>query len=171
MKKQLLLLLFTAFQGQLIFAQTEVDTIRPTADKTQEDYTLAAFEIAAPDSTFIPMQNAYGWEEPATKSMVVCIPTPGSFKEMAEAEIDNEYAGDGVVKIISKENKELNGKPGVVVYGEITEDPENPFCSVMYFSPLGDNMVLMVNALYPKSQHERLYPKMLASFASARVKN
>lgn len=165
-------LFFTAIMvaREQITAQTETDTISPVTAATPDHYLLAAFEIASPDTTFVPMQNAYGWEEPATQSLVVCVPAPGSFREMAEQQLEKEQTFDGNVKIISKEIKDLNGRSGVLVTGEITENPENPFYSVMYFTPLDDNMVLMVNALYPKSQHERLSPKMLTSFGSARLK-
>lgn len=169
--KFLLVAAFLALQGQQIFAQTDTVATRPLGGQAITDYFSAAFEIAAPDSTFLPMTHGYGWEEPATGSVIVCIPTPGSYEEMVETPVEKEGGNEkGAFKIISKEIKELNGRAGVLVHGEITEDQANPFCMLMYATPLGENSVLMVNAVYPKSQHERLYPKMLTSFGTARLK-
>ncbi|MBP6828062.1 MAG: hypothetical protein KA165_15975 [Saprospiraceae bacterium] len=152
-----------------VFTQAE-DTTQIVTGYTFEDVWAKGLEMAAPDTTFVPMKYGNGWEEPATQSLIVCIPTADNFQKLANEDLSGNQLPGGSIRILSKENKAINGVPYMEVFAEITENEAPPFYIMMFYRSLGENATLMVNAIYPKTQHERLYPKMLASFATVRVK-
>ncbi len=73
--------------------------------------------------------------------------------------------------MLETQSFDADGKPGTVVLLEFEpvagEDTESVY-SIMYTRPLETGISLVVNAQYPKSQHDRLYAKMIAAFATVR---
>lgn len=149
--------------------------IHPALPAQTEEQMAKVFEwkfsLDAPDAGFVFMPETGGWEEPATQAKVVCMATPVPYSRMAE-DLEALSSEDGQ-RILEKKALELNGVSGLLMLFEFApmagEDTEVVY-TLMFARPFQE-FSLLLNAQYPKSQHERLYPKMLATFGSARKKN
>lgn len=129
------------------------------------------FLMDAPDAGFVPMPEMGGWEEPATQSKVVCMATPVSYTRMIE-DLEALQSEEGQ-RVLEKRVLDLNGVNGLLMLLEFApvagEDTEMTY-TLMFVRPF-EEYVLVLNAQYPKTEHERLYTKMLATFASVRKKD
>ena len=130
------------------------------------------FSMTAPDATFTPLEEGSGWEESSSQAKVICMANPIPYQRMAD-DLQSLSSEDGQ-KVIEKKPLELGGKQGLLILLEFTpmagEDTEATY-SLMYVCPYDDSISLLLNAQYPKKEHERLYPKLLASFATVRKIN
>jgi hypothetical protein len=128
------------------------------------------FDIAAPDTTFVETEQ--GWAEEATRAQIVCTALPASFERVME-DFKEFSLPEGMV-LISKNSMKINDIEGFLVVTEAAPPAEEPnqehFYAIMYMRPWEKNVTLNINAVYPKSQHDRLYQKMLATFATVRKK-
>lgn len=133
---------------------------------------MMRFDIAPPDTTFTEMDSGEGWEEKSTLARIVCTALPASFgRVMQDAhELSNMEGGT----LLSKDSVEIGGVQGFLAKMEFSppqeEETQEPFIALMFMRPWGQNITLNINAAYPKSQDGRLYPLMLASFATVRKK-
>lgn len=129
------------------------------------------FVMNAPDADFIPMAETGGWEEPATASKVVCMATPVPYDRMVN-DLGALGSEDGQ-QVLDKKVVDINGVSGLLMLMEFSpvagEDTEVVY-TLMFTRPFED-FSLVLNAQYPKSEHDRLYSKMLASFGSVRKKD
>lgn len=137
---------------------------------TEEEVFSWQFEIAAPDTGFTVLEGDSGWEEAATETKLIAMAAPFPYDQMA-SDFMALQSEDGQ-QIIERKQTEIGGVAGLLLILEFkplrSADPE-PTYSLMFVRPF-EQVSLVLNALYPKSQHERLYPKMLAAFATVRKK-
>ena len=128
------------------------------------------FEMAAPDSFFVPLEEGSGWEEPATAAKVVCMAMPAPFERTVQ-DLEALQTEEGQA-VLEKHSLELEGIQGMLFLLEFSpvagNDPEITY-SLIFVRPL-QNATLIINAQYPKPEHERLYAKLLAAFATVRKK-
>ena len=129
------------------------------------------FSMAAPAPSFVPMADESGWEEPESQAKVICMATPTPYSQMAK-DMEALSSEDGQ-KVIEKKLVEISGVQGLLVLLEFApmagEDTEIIY-SLMFARPFED-VSLVLNAQYPKTQHERLYDKMLTAFGTVRKKD
>lgn len=129
------------------------------------------FSMQAPDASFVPMPEESGWEEPATQAKVICMATPVPFAKMTE-DLTALNTEEGQ-KVLEKKQTVINGVQGLLLLLEFApmagEDTEVMY-TLMFARPF-EGASLVLNAQYPKSQHERLYPKLLAAFGTVRKKD
>jgi len=167
MQKHFLLtcLLALSVWGQPLAAQT-------TTLSTQDMLAVFAlqFDLVLPDTTFMEMEPGTVWEEAATEAKIMCNAMPTPFERVLRDTSDMASSPEMIV--VHKGRLDLNGVPGYLIHMEFIQ-PEGagdgePFEGLMYIRPLESQITLTINVAYPKSQHKRLYPKMLAGFGSVR---
>lgn len=128
------------------------------------------FDIAAPDTTFTKTEQ--GWEETSTRSQVACTALPASFGRVMED--FKELTMPEGMKLISKDSLKINDITGYLVVTEATPPADEPnqehFYAIMFLRPWDKNTTLNINVTYPKSQHDRLYQKVIGTFATVRKK-
>lgn len=126
------------------------------------------FSMNAPDQSFSLMEGGDGWEEPATQAKVICMATPAPF-EKTVADLKTIASEDGQ-KVLELENRTLNGVEGLIILLEFApmEGTDTEVTYTLMFARPYDNATLLINAQYPKSEHQRLYPKMLEAFGTAK---
>lgn len=128
------------------------------------------FDIAAPDSTFTETEQ--GWLEASTKSQVACTALPASFSRVMED--FKELTMPEGMQLISKDSLKINEITGYLVVTEATPPADEPnqehFYAIMFLRPWDNKTTLNINVTYPKSQHERLYQKVINTFATVRKK-
>lgn len=128
------------------------------------------FVFAAPDTGFTVLEGDSGWEEMSTETKVIAMAAPFPYERMA-ADFQALQSEEGQ-RVIERKTTSIGGVSGLLLVLEFTplksDDPE-PSYSLMFIRPF-EQVSLVLNAIYPKSQHERLYPKMLAAFATVRKK-
>jgi len=128
------------------------------------------FETAPPDVSFQVMPDETGWEEPATAAKIICMATPVPYSKM-EQDLGAITSEEGQT-LLEKTRVEINGVSGLLILLEFAPmdgtDTETVY-SLMFARPFQD-VSLVLNAQYPKSEHERLYPKMLTAFGTVRKK-
>lgn len=129
------------------------------------------FSLVPPDTTFQEMEGGV-WVEEATQSKIACSALPFPFEQVLKD--SSSFESNEGMKVLSKENMEIGGVQGFLVRAEVIPPAEEKnresFYMLMFMRPLNKTITLNLNAAYPKSQQERLYPKMLAAFATAREK-
>lgn len=140
-----------------------------TAEKMLAIFNMK-FEIAAPDATFTATEQ--GWEEEATRAKLVCSALPAPYERVLADFMEITMPDD--IKLISKDTMSVGGLAGYLMVTEATPPADEPeqehFYGIMYIRSWDKLSTLNINAVYPKSQHERLYKKMLATFATVRKK-
>lgn len=146
---------------------------QPLAAQTDEELAKIfewKFTMDAPDGDFEPLEEGSGWSEPATSAKVICMATPVPYSRMQQ-DLEALSSEEGQ-KVLEKGPVTINGVPGLLILLEFSplagEDSEVMY-SLMYARPFQD-ISLVLNAQYPKSQHERLYAKMLTAFGTVRKK-
>lgn len=126
------------------------------------------FAMDTPDASFQPMPDEAGWEEPATSAKVICMATPVPYSKMAQ-DLGAITSEEGQT-VLEKTPVEINGVKGLLILLEFASmggaDTEIVY-SLMFARPFQD-LSLVLNAQYPKSEHERLYAKMLTAFGTVR---
>lgn len=139
----------------------------------QSDEEMAAvfnwqFELIAPDSTFIPLAEGNGWEEPTTQAKVICMAAPMPYEQTA-ADLEALSTEEGQ-RVLESANTSIGGADGLLLLIEFTpmagEDTEVTY-SLLFARPYR-NASLILSAQYPKSEHERLYPRFLRAFSTVR---
>ncbi|MBK6931075.1 MAG: hypothetical protein IPH12_09435 [Saprospirales bacterium] len=129
------------------------------------------FQLVAPDTSFIPMDGESGWEEPGSEAKVICMATPAPYTRVVEdfAALQSE---PGQV-VLDKSYVTLGGVTGLLLLLEFApvagEETELTY-SLLFARPYGE-VSLLLSAQYPKPEHDRLYAKILASFATVRQIN
>ncbi len=158
--------MLSAWSGPLA-AQSPAKTLT-----TQDMLAVFAlqFDLRLPDTTFIEMEPGTVWEEAATEAKIMCNAMPTSFERVLQDTSD--LASSPEMLLLRKGRLDLNGVPGYLLQMEFTQ-PEGSgsaesFEGLMYIRPLDAQTALTVNVAYPKSQHKRLYTRMLAAFESVR---
>ena len=105
------------------------------------------------------------------KTEVICMATPVPFAKMTE-DLTALNTEEGQ-KVLEKQQTAINGVQGLLLLLEFApmagEDTEVMY-TLMFARPF-EGASLVLNAQYPKSQHERLYPKLLAAFGTVRKKD
>lgn len=128
------------------------------------------FEMNAPDDSFQAMQEESGWEEPTTMAKVICMATPVPYSKM-EQDLGAITSEEGQT-LLEQKPVVINGVSGLLILLEFASmdgsDTETVY-SLMFARPFQD-VSLVLNAQYPKTEHERLYSKMLAAFGTVRKK-
>ena len=150
-------------------------TAQTTTLSTQDMLAVFAlqFDIPLPDTTFIEMEPGTVWEEATTEAKIMCNAMPAPFARVLQD--TTEMATSPEMILLRKGRLDLNGTPGYLIQMEFVQ-PEGsgssePFEGLMYVRPLDGQISLTVNVAYPKSQHNRLYPKMLAAFGAVKQRN
>lgn len=147
----------------------------PLAANAQSDEKMAEvfewkFEMDAPDAGFEAMAGASGWEDAATGAKVICMATPVPYSQMEEDLM--AIASEEGQTVLEKSAVEIGGVKGLLILLEFApvagEDAEVVY-SLMFARPFQD-VSLVLNAHYPKAQHDRLYAKMLDAFGTVRKK-
>ena len=128
------------------------------------------FDLTLPDTTFVEMEPGAVWEEAGTESKILCNAMPIPFNRVLSDTTD--MASSPEMTLLHKGRLDLYDTPGYLITMEFiqTEGSKGaePFLGLMYIRPLDAQTTLTINVAYPKSQHERLYPKMLAAFGTVR---
>lgn len=128
------------------------------------------FDIAAPDTTFVETEQ--GWMEEATRSQIVCTALPATFERVME-DFKDFTMPEGMT-LVSKDSLKINDIVGFMVVTEASPPAEEPdqehFYAILYLRPWDTKYTLNINAVYPKSQRDRLHDKMVATFATVRKK-
>ena len=150
-------------------------SLLPFAANAQSNEKMAEvfewkFEMQAPDAGFEQMPGEAGWEEPATGAKVICMATPVPFTKMAE-DLEAISSEDGQ-KVLEKTTAELNGVTGLLILLEFApmEGEDTEVVYSLMFARAFQDASLVLNAQYPKSQHERLYARMLTAFGTVQKK-
>lgn len=150
-----------------VFGQNEDET--PSTEDLMAVFSMQ-FDIAAPDTSFT--QTEQGWAEASTQSQVACSALPASFERVMQD--FNDFTLPEGMRMVSKDSLTIEGVIGFLVVTEATPPAEEPnqehFYTLMYLRPWDKKITLNINAAYPKSQHDRLYQKILATFATVRKK-
>ncbi|MEO6038004.1 MAG: hypothetical protein ABIQ93_06275 [Saprospiraceae bacterium] len=162
--------MFLAATCCLLFAGSTLLPGQTTTLSSQDMLAVFAlqFDLFLPDTTFIEMEPGTVWEEAATEAKIMCNAMPATFERVLQD--TTEIASSPEMILLRKGRLDLNGVPGYLIYMEFVQ-PEGsgsaePFEGLMYVRPLDAQTALTVNVAYPKSQHNRLYNKMLAAFGS-----
>lgn len=156
----------------LLFAGSQALTAQTTTLSAQDMLAVFAlqFDLTLPDTTFAEMEPGAVWEEADTESKILCNALPIPFDRVLRDTM--EMASSPEMTLLHKGQLTLHGIPGYLITMEFmqTEGGQDaaPFLGLMYIRPLDAQTTLTINAAYPKSQQERLYPKMLAAFGSVR---
>lgn len=161
--------IFTSLLGGAVLLAS-VSCLSAQRDEEMAQVFNWTLEIAAPDTSFIPLEGASGWEEPATQANIVCFAVPTPFDRMVN-DLDALHSEEGQ-QVLEKSTVTFGNIQGTLFLMELAPvagaDMETSY-SLMYVQPF-ESATLVANAQYPKSQHERLYAKMLAAFATLRKK-
>lgn len=149
----------------------------PPALSAQSDDEMAKvfewkFSMTPPDASFSLLEEGSGWEETSTEAKIICMANPIPYQRMAD-DLQALGSEDGQ-KILEKKTLEIDGKPGLLILLEFLpmagEDTGATY-SLMYVCPYDERISLLINAQYPKTEHDRLYSKLLAAFATVRKIN
>ena len=169
MKKQLIA---AGTLSLLLFAGSSSLTAQSTTLSAQDMLNVFAlqFDLKLPDTTFVEMEPGAVWEEVKTESKILCNAMPVPFEQVLRDTA--EMASSPEMTLLKKGRLDLNGTPGYLITMEFVQNEvgkgSEPFLGLMYVRPLDARTALTINAAYPKTQHERLYPKMLTAFGSVR---
>lgn len=159
----------------ILFSGFALHILLPLGANAQSDEKMAEvfewrFEMEAPDAGFEAMPEASGWEEPATGSKVICMAAPVPYSQMEEDLM--AIASEEGQTVLEKSAVEIGGVKGLLILLEFApvagEDAEVVY-SLMFARPFQD-VSLVLNAQYPKSEHDRLYAKMFTAFGTVRKK-
>lgn len=128
------------------------------------------FDLTLPDTTFTEMEPGAVWEEAGTDSKILCNAMPIPFERVLRDTTDITTSPE--ITLLHQGRLDFNGVSGYLISMEFMQTEGGreaaPFLGLMYIRPLDAQTALTINVAYPKTQHERLYPKMLAAFASVR---
>lgn len=164
-----------AYRFLILFCAFVLHILLPNDATAQSDEKMAEvfewkFEMDAPDAGFEAMPGASGWEESATGAKVICMATPVPYSQMEEDL--NAIASEEGQTVLEKSAVEIGGVKGLLILLEFApvagEDVEVVY-SLMFARPFQD-VSLVLNAHYPKAEHDRLYTKMLDAFGTVRKK-
>jgi|GEM_PF-5206720 len=156
----------------LFFAGSHALTAQTTTLSAQDMLAVFAlqFDLTLPDTTFTEMEPGAVWEEASTESKILCNAMPIPFDRVLRD--TTELASSPEMNLLHKGPLTLHGTPGYLITMEFMQteggNGAEPFLGLMYIRPLDAQTTLTINAAYPKAQQARLYPKMLAAFASVR---
>ena len=165
-------LIITGCLACLLFAWNGRLTAQATTLSAQDMLAVFAlqFDLTLPDTTFTEMEPGAVWEETGTEAKILCNAMPIPFERVLRDTTDITTSPE--ITLLHQGRLDLNGVPGYLIAMEFLqtegERQATPFLGLMYIRPLDTKTALTINAAYPKRQHERLYPKMLAAFASVR---
>lgn len=159
----------------ILLSGIAVQTLLPLNANAQSDEKMAEifewkFEMDAPDAGFEAMPEASGWEESATGAKVICMATPVPYSQMEEDLM--AIASEEGQTVLEKSAVEIGGTKGLLIlleFAAVAGEDEEVVYSLMFARPFQD-VSLVLNAQYPKSQHDRLYAKMLDAFSTVRKK-
>jgi hypothetical protein len=145
-------------------AQAIRDTSRFSTKEAMRFYERP-YILDAPDTSFTPILNPLGWVESSTQSRLFCLAMPWGYDMMDK----HQSSTNGLFTVLSTEKMDINGVPGTLIKAESEAKPENNFM-LNYYRPIDEKSTLMIVAIYPKSQDERLYKRIVATFGTARKK-
>ncbi len=165
MRKQIILLTI----GSLFIWNSHLSAQTPGTTLSMEDMLAVfalQFDLPLPDTSFTEMEPGTVWEEAATEAKIMCNAMPAPFARVLQDTTEMTTSPEMI--LLHKGRLDLNGVPGYLIQMEFVQ-PEGPgnaenFEGLMYIRPLNENIALTVNVAYPKSQHDRLYARMVAAF-------
>jgi len=161
---------FATYLFGLTLVTLPLVSLSAQSDEKMAEVFAWKFAMDAPDSSFEPMSDEEGWEEPSTTAKAICMATPVPYAKM-EQDLGAITTEEGQV-VLEKSQVEINGVKGLLILLEFAPvggaDTEIIY-SLMFARPFQD-VSLVLNAQYPKSEHERLYAKLLTAFGTVRKK-
>lgn len=132
------------------------------------------YEISSPDTSFVLVTE--GWQEIATLALVAMKTNPVPFETALNDTVAILKDQNAYAKIVQHGFTTLKDMQAYLLQGEFNPPPgkspfKEPFIVIILYCRMEDQKSVQFYATFPKSDKDRLYDKMFASFASFRKKS